>query len=131
MKIAVTHRLDDTYIEKAWKHAEMEEIEDLAAGLLGKAQEAQSIEEVDRFSDRCPNGRIRNGNPPRWLLCCSRSELKAKPISARDICATRPRSVLRRVRQQLAQSRRRDLSLFAVGIGGIADVLLWRLINSS
>src|SRR5215468_8454840 len=97
MKTTVTHRLDDTYIEKAWKHAEMEEIEDLAAGLLGKAQEAQSIEEVDRFSDRCPNGRIRNGNPPRCLLCCSRSELKAKPISARDICATR-----RRVRQQLA-----------------------------
>jgi hypothetical protein len=32
--------LDDTDIEKAWKHAEMEEIEDLAAGLLGKAQEA-------------------------------------------------------------------------------------------
>jgi hypothetical protein len=36
MKIAVTHRLDDTYIEKAWKHAEMEEIENLAAELLGK-----------------------------------------------------------------------------------------------
>jgi hypothetical protein len=30
MKRAVTHRLDDTYIEKAWKHAEMEEIEDVA-----------------------------------------------------------------------------------------------------
>ena len=45
MKTTVTHRLDDTYIEKAWKHAEMEEIEDLAAGLLGKAQEAQSIED--------------------------------------------------------------------------------------
>jgi hypothetical protein len=24
MKIAVTHRLDDTYIEKAWKHARKE-----------------------------------------------------------------------------------------------------------
>jgi hypothetical protein len=45
MKITVTPRLDDTYIEKAWKHAETEEIEDLAAGLLGKAQEAQSIED--------------------------------------------------------------------------------------
>ena len=45
MRITVTHRLDDTYIEKAWKHAEMEEIENLAAELLGKAQEAQSIED--------------------------------------------------------------------------------------
>jgi len=36
---------DDTYIEKAWKNAELEEIEDLAAELLGKAQEAQSIED--------------------------------------------------------------------------------------
>jgi hypothetical protein len=45
MRITVTHRLDDTCIEKAWKHAEMEEIEDLAAGRLGKAQEAQSIED--------------------------------------------------------------------------------------
>ena len=40
MKIAVTHRLDDTYID-----AETDEIEDLAAKLLGKAQEAQSIED--------------------------------------------------------------------------------------
>ena len=45
MRITVTHRLDDTYIEKAWKNAELEEIEDLAAELLGKAQEAQSIED--------------------------------------------------------------------------------------
>jgi len=45
MKIAVIHRLDDTYIEEAWKNAELEEIEDLAAELLGKAQEAQSIED--------------------------------------------------------------------------------------
>ena len=45
MKLAVTHRLDDTYIEKAWQHAETEEIEHLAAELLGKAQEAQSIED--------------------------------------------------------------------------------------
>ena len=35
MKITVTHRLDDTYIEKAWTQAEMQEIEDLAAELLG------------------------------------------------------------------------------------------------
>ncbi len=42
---AVTHGLDDTYIEKAWKHAETEEIENLAAELLGKAQEARSIED--------------------------------------------------------------------------------------
>ena len=40
MQIAVTHRLDDTYID-----AETDEIEDLAAKLLGKAQEAQSIED--------------------------------------------------------------------------------------
>jgi len=45
MKIAVTHRLDETCIEKAWKHAETEEIENLAAELLRKAQEAQSIED--------------------------------------------------------------------------------------
>jgi hypothetical protein len=32
MRITVTHRLDDTYIEKAWKHAEMEEIEVLPLG---------------------------------------------------------------------------------------------------
>jgi hypothetical protein len=43
--MTVTHRLDDTYIEKAWKHAETDEIEDLAAGILGKAQESQSIED--------------------------------------------------------------------------------------
>ena len=45
MKIAVTHRLDDACIEKAWKHAETEQIESLAAELLRKAQEAQSIED--------------------------------------------------------------------------------------
>jgi len=45
MKRAVTHRLDDTYIDKAWKHTEMEEIENLAAELLGKAQEGQSIQD--------------------------------------------------------------------------------------
>ena len=33
--------------------------------------------------------------------------IEAKPSSAPDICATRPRSVQRRVRQQLAQSLRR------------------------
>jgi hypothetical protein len=43
MKIAVTHRHDYIYIEKAWKRAELEEIENLVAELLGKAQEAQSI----------------------------------------------------------------------------------------
>jgi hypothetical protein len=36
---------DDTYIEKAWKNADTEEIEALAAELLGKAQEGQSIED--------------------------------------------------------------------------------------
>ena len=45
MEIAVTPRLDDTHIEKAWKHAETEEIENLAAELLRKAQEAESIGE--------------------------------------------------------------------------------------
>ncbi len=45
MKIAVIHRPDDTYIEQAWKHAKLEEIEDLAAKLLGKAQASQSIED--------------------------------------------------------------------------------------
>ena len=45
MKIAAVHRLVDTCIEKASKHAETEEIEDLAAELLGKAQEGQSIDD--------------------------------------------------------------------------------------
>ena len=45
MEITVTHKLDDPYIEKAWKRAETEEIENLAAELLRKAQEAQSIED--------------------------------------------------------------------------------------
>ena len=45
MKIAVIHRVDDTCIERAWKYAETREIEDLAAELLGKAQEGQSIED--------------------------------------------------------------------------------------
>ena len=45
MKIAVSHRPDDTDIETAWKHAETKDIENLAAELLGKAQEAQSIED--------------------------------------------------------------------------------------
>ena len=45
MRITVTHRLDDAYIEKAWKHAEIEEIENLAAELLRKVQEAQNIED--------------------------------------------------------------------------------------
>jgi uncharacterized protein (TIGR00369 family) len=45
MKVAATHEPDDTYIENAWKYAETEEIEDLAAELLGKALEAQSIED--------------------------------------------------------------------------------------
>src|SRR5260221_363982 len=40
MKIAITHRPDDSSIEKAWKHAETHEIENLAAALLGKAQDA-------------------------------------------------------------------------------------------
>ena len=39
------HELDDTCIEEAWKHAETLEIEDLAAELLGKAQETRSIED--------------------------------------------------------------------------------------
>ena len=45
MKIVITHRLDDAYIEKARKHAEMEEIKDHAAEILGKSQEGQSIED--------------------------------------------------------------------------------------
>ena len=45
MKIAVIHGLDDTAIEKAWKYAETEEIEDLAAEILGKAQDGQNIED--------------------------------------------------------------------------------------
>ena len=43
--IAVSHRPDDTCIETAWKHAETIDIENLAAEILGKAQEAQSIED--------------------------------------------------------------------------------------
>jgi hypothetical protein len=42
MKIAVIHRLDDTDIEKAWKHAETEEIEDLAAELWEKHKKAKA-----------------------------------------------------------------------------------------
>ena len=49
MARAVVHRLDDTDIETAWKHAETHEIENLAAEILGKAQDAQSIED-DLFS---------------------------------------------------------------------------------
>ena len=45
MEIVVTHRLDETYIKKAWKHAETEEIENSAAELLRKALESQSIED--------------------------------------------------------------------------------------
>jgi hypothetical protein len=45
MRTVVTHRVDDAYIEKAWKHAELEEIEDHAAEILGKSQEGQSIED--------------------------------------------------------------------------------------
>ena len=44
MKMAITHRLDDVYIEKAWKRAATSEIENLAAKILLNAQEAQSIE---------------------------------------------------------------------------------------
>lgn len=49
MKIVITYRLDDAYIEKAWKHVEMQEIEDHAANILGKSQDGQSIED-DLFS---------------------------------------------------------------------------------
>jgi hypothetical protein len=45
MKMAVVQGPDDAYIEKAWKNAKVEEIEDLAAELLRKAQEARSIED--------------------------------------------------------------------------------------
>ena len=45
MKIAIAHRLDDVYIEKAWKHVEMNEIEDRAAEILGKSQNRRSIED--------------------------------------------------------------------------------------
>jgi hypothetical protein len=44
MKI-ITHGPVDAYIENAWKHVEMEEIEDYAAEILGKSQEGQSIED--------------------------------------------------------------------------------------
>ena len=49
MEVAVIHRLDDTDIENAWQQAETNEIENLAAEILGKAQEARSIED-DLFS---------------------------------------------------------------------------------
>lgn len=45
MKIVITPRPDDAYIEKAWKDAEMAEIEDRAAQILGKLQEGRSIED--------------------------------------------------------------------------------------
>ena len=45
MKTVIAHLLDDACIEKLWKHAEMEEIEDHAAEILGKLQEGQSIQD--------------------------------------------------------------------------------------
>ena len=45
MRIAITHRPDDACIEKAWQHAELEEIENHAAEILGKSQEGQSIDD--------------------------------------------------------------------------------------
>ena len=42
MRIILTHRLDDTYIEKAWKHAETEEIEDLALGFWEKQKKPKA-----------------------------------------------------------------------------------------
>src|SRR4029077_8865422 len=121
MKITVTPRVDDTYIEKAWKHAETEEIEDLAAGLLGKAQEAESIEDdlfcVLYLAFRCgfktAIGNLCGGRGPlsgsirlqmrEWKDSERKSavvaslmlmhRIEAKPSSAPDICATRPRSV--------------------------------------
>ena len=42
--------VDDTAIETAWKYAETTEIEDRAAALLGKAQEAQDIADLHRES---------------------------------------------------------------------------------
>jgi hypothetical protein len=45
MKTVITHRLDDAYIERLWRHAELEDIEDHAARILGKSQEGQSIED--------------------------------------------------------------------------------------
>ena len=41
--------LNEAFIERAWKYADTEEIENLGAALLGKAQEGRSIEE-DLFS---------------------------------------------------------------------------------
>jgi hypothetical protein len=49
MKVVITRRPDDAYIENAWKHVEMQEIEDHAADILGKSQEGRSIED-DLFS---------------------------------------------------------------------------------
>jgi len=60
MKIAITHRPDDAYVEKAWKHAEMEEIEDHAAEILGKSQEGQSIEDDFFHSLSCFPTRLQN-----------------------------------------------------------------------
>jgi hypothetical protein len=37
--MTVTHRMDDRYIENAWKRAETSEIEKLASELVDKAQE--------------------------------------------------------------------------------------------
>jgi len=42
--MAITHRLDDAYIEKAWKRAETDEIENLAVELVEKSQETQNVE---------------------------------------------------------------------------------------
>ena len=42
MKTAITHRPDDTYIEKAWKYAEMRDIEDRAADIQGNQEKAKA-----------------------------------------------------------------------------------------
>jgi hypothetical protein len=61
MRITVTHRLDDTYIEKAWKNAELEEIEDLAAELLG-TRSPKHRGRFDLHSLPCFPMRLQNGH---------------------------------------------------------------------
>jgi hypothetical protein len=45
MKTVITHRFDDAYIEKSWKHVEIQDIEDRFVEILGKSQKGQSIED--------------------------------------------------------------------------------------
>ena len=61
MKIAITDRPIDAYIEKAWKRAEMEEIEDHAAAILRESKEGECIKDGFFHSSSSFPRRFQNG----------------------------------------------------------------------